>query len=393
MPHNSDFKYSILVHYNEIGLKKNNRKFFENKFINNIKLHLGSLKFDKISLISARVIIKNVNFQMWPEYKSVLSNVMGMGNATLMIEAKTDIKDIKKAIDVLLEQAIFNTFRVTTKRHYKDFKKTSVETNIHIGQYIQDKTQQSVNLSNPEVNFILEILKDKSYIGINKIIGHGGLPANSQEKALSLISSGIDSPVSSFEMIKRGVALDYVHFHSYPAVNRQSISNVKAILDLLLNYQLSTTLYLVPLLDIQQEIMKRVEEKYWVIFFRRAMVSIANIIAKQKKIVALVTGESVGQVASQTLSNIRAIDEVSELPILRPLSGMNKEEIINKANIINTYNISIKPYQDCCSHFVPIHPETKAKIDRVRDIENNLDLDDLYNAAIENMEQTNFKYN
>ena len=219
------------------------------------------------------------------------------------------------------------------------------------------------------------------------------MPANSQEKALSLISSGIDSPVSSFEMIKRGVALDYVHFHSYPAVNRQSISNVKAILDLLLNYQLSTTLYLVPLLDIQQEIMKRVEEKYWVIFFRRAMVSIANIIANQKKIVALVTGESVGQVASQTLSNIRAIDEVSELPILRPLSGINKEEIINKANIINTYNISIKPYQDCCSHFVPMHPETKAKIDRVRDIENKLDLDDLYNAAIENMEQTNFKYN
>ena len=218
------------------------------------------------------------------------------------------------------------------------------------------------------------------------------MPANCQEKAISLISSGIDSPVASFEMIKRGVQVEYLHFHSYPAINKQSITNVKKILQILNRYQLNLRLYLIPLLVIQQEIMKVIPDKYWVIFFRRYMIKAANILAEQNNAVALITGESVGQVASQTLSNIRSISEVSTIPILRPLSGYNKEEIINKAKKIGTYNISIKPYQDCCSFFVPRHPETKAKIKKIQLLEDKLNLNDILLDSIKNAEVIDIKF-
>ena len=263
---------------------------------------------------------------------------------------------------------------------------------ILIGEYIQKKTSKKVKLTNPDRNFIIEILKDKIYIGFDKLIGFGGLPASCQEKGFSLISSGIDSPVASFEMIKRGVELDYIHFHSFPAINKQSINNVKKIIKILSQYQLSSRLFLVPLLEIQQKIMQQVDDKFWVLFFRRAMVKLSNMIAEKNNGIALVTGESVGQVASQTLSNIRAVSDISDLPILRPLSGLNKVEIIEKAKIIKTYDISIKPYEDCCSYFVPIHPETKAKIDQIKKIHSNLDLSDEYQSALENIEELNFNY-
>jgi len=193
-------------------------------------------------------------------------------------------------------------------------------------------------------------------------------------------------------MIKRGVSLDYIHFHSYPAINKQSINNVKKILRSLSNYQLKSTLYLVPLLLIQKKIMEIVPDKYWVIFFRRYMVKIANDIANKYGAIALVTGESVGQVASQTLSNMRAIDDVCDLPIIRPLSGLNKQEIIAKAQKINTYEISIEPYEDCCSFFVPPHPETKAKMDIINKLDKTLKLDKLYNEVLEKVEIYHFKY-
>ena len=193
-------------------------------------------------------------------------------------------------------------------------------------------------------------------------------------------------------MIKRGVNLNFIHFHSAPAVNRQSIENVKKLINLLLKYQLECKLYIVPLLDVQQKIMQEVKDKFWVIFFRRSMIKIANKIALSNKGAALVTGDAVGQVASQTLSNIRAISEASTLPILRPLSGMNKEDIINRAREIGTYDISIEPYQDCCSFFVPAHPETKAKMFEIFKIDENLDLDNVHQKAIEDLEVINYKY-
>ena len=385
-------QFTILIHYSEIGLKKNNRHYFERKFIQNISKHLKSLKHKRIRLISARILVENVDPNDWDLFKERLSNVMGLSSAILMIETKNDLSEMKVAIDYLIKDKIFDSFRVTTKRHYKEFSQTSIEVNVDLGAYIQNQTKKKVKLSNADLNIIIEILKDKTYVGYNRVVGFSGLPSGSQEKAISLLSSGIDSPVASFEMIKRGVNLSFMHFHSYPAVNKQSIDNVKELVKVLTQYQLKSTLYCVPLLDVQEKIMQSVPDKFWVIFFRRVMLEIANMFAQKTKHVAIITGDSIGQVASQTLSNIRAISEVSSLPIIRPLSGMNKNDIINRAKDIGTYDISVKPYQDCCSYFVPIHPETKAKMDEVLAIDSKLDLQKEYDAVFNNIEKYTIEF-
>ena len=274
-------QFSALIHYSEIGLKKNNRKFFEQQFIQNISRHLIDLEHTKVRLVSARIIVEGINPMQWDALKQRLNNVMGLSSATLMMKINSDIDSMKLAIDYLIQDTIFDSFRLTTKRHYKEFQKTSIELNIELGSYIQQKTNKKVQLSNADLNIIIEVLKNKTYIGYKKIIGFAGLPACSQEKAISLLSSGIDSPVSSFEMIKRGVNLSFIHFHSYPAISRQSIENVKELVQVLTRYQLQSTLYCVPLLNIQEKIMESIPDKFWVIFFRRAMLTITNKLAEQ----------------------------------------------------------------------------------------------------------------
>ena len=388
----SSKKFTILVHYSEIALKKNNRSFFEKIFINNIKCHLHGLKFSSVSLKAARVFIDGINPTDWSQYKNRLTNVMGLKNAILMLKTKPELDSLKLASLNFIDNFNFKNFRITTKRHEKSLNFNSQDTNLVVGEFFQKKTKKPVKLLNSDLNIHIELLKQNAFIGVEKFLGYSGLPANCQELALSLISSGIDSPVASFEMIKRGVKLNYVHFHSYPAVNQQSIENVKKILKVLSGYQLNSVLYLVPLLEIQQHIMQSVPDKYWVIFFRRYMIKIACDIAKKNYATALVTGDSIGQVASQTLSNIRAISEISDYPIIRPLAGNNKEDIVNRAKQIGTYEISIEPYEDCCSFFVPPHPETKAKLHRVLGLENNLDIDDIYKKTMTEIEEIKIDY-
>ena len=385
-------KFSILIHYSEIGLKKNNRRYFEKIFVRNISNHIRDLDHKRIRLISARVFIENINPNDWDTFKLRLRSVMGLSSAVLMLETLSDFETIRDASNFILKNVKFNSFRVTTRRHDKNFKKKSIDVNIELGSIIQKRTQAKVQLSNPDLNLIIEILKDKSYTGYQKIVGYGGLPSKSQEKVISLLSSGIDSPVSSFEMIKRGVNVSFLHFHSYPATSKQSIDNVKELVDVLTTYQLKSNLFCIPLLEIQEKIMKEIPEKFWIIFFRRSMLKITNILAVKLNSIGIITGDNIGQVASQTLSNIRAISEASELPIIRPLSGMNKVDIINRAKDIGTYDISIKPYQDCCSYFVPIHPETKAKFNEVLDLARKLDLKKEYEKAINQIEQIKIKF-
>ena len=381
--------YSILLHYSEIALKLKNRSHFEKIFIQNIKMHMQGLGYSRIELYAARVLIHDINKDIWDEYKKRLEQIIGMQHATLVLKTKTDLDQIKNATKLLMKDKNIDSFRITTKRNDKSFEYDTNDINKHLGSFVQELTNAKVSLKFYSLNIIIEILKNYSFVGYERIKGYSGLPAGSQERALSLISSGIDSPVASFELIKRGVKLDYIHFHSYPAISNQSIENVKEILNILKLYQLKSKLYLVPILSIQQKIMEIIPDKFWVIFFRRVMLQISNIIANKINAVALVTGDSVGQVASQTLSNIRAISDASFLPILRPLSGSNKEDIINKAKKIGTYDISVLPYQDCCSFFVPKHPETKAKMKDILFYESKINLDDLIDEAIINIEKVN----
>jgi len=385
-------KYSILIHYSEIALKLKNRAHFENIFIQNIKSHMLDLKYSSIELKAARVFIHDIEYSDWNRYKNRLKNIMGMQHATLMLKTSRDIDAIKDASEILIQNKNFESFRISAKRNDKTFNYDTNDINKIIGSHVQKLSQSKVNLKHYALNIIIEILKNNAFIGFDRVQGFSGLPANCQERALSLISSGIDSPVASFEMIKRGVKVDYIHFHSYPAINKQSIDNVKEILNVLKTYQLKSNLYLVPILSIQQKIMEVIPDKFWVIFFRRVMMQIANIIANKINAVALVTGDSVGQVASQTLSNLRAVSDASMLPILRPLSGTNKEKIINKAKLIGTYDISVLPYQDCCSFFVPKHPETKAKMKDISLYDSKINLDTLIEDSIKQIEKIKINF-
>ena len=381
-----NIKPSILIHYHELGLKGDNRKWFEKVFCSNIKKHLKPLSFQSVKTIGARVFVNNIELDKWNQYKKQLKNIMGLANATLVFKVEPTIENFNKIAENLIKNQSFKTFKVHARRQYKNFPLSSIEMNIKVGEHIQKICKKPVKLKNPDFTCYIEIVNNNGYIGYDRIFGYGGLPVGASEQAISLISSGIDSPVASFELLKRGVYISYIHFHSYPSTTKQSIDNVKSILNILKNYQNQCPLYIVPLLKIQQEIMKNTPNKYWVILFRRAMIHLSCLIGYKNKIFTLITGENVGQVASQTLSNIRAVDEISTLPILRPLAGMNKQDIINRAKEINTYPISIEPYQDCCSYFVPIHPATKAKIEIINKIESTFNLDDLYNDAIENSE-------
>ena len=369
--------HCILVHYDEIAIKLGNRSWFEKKLIQNIKNKIKSFKYSTIHNFCGRIFINNINQNDEQKFFNALKDVMGISSIHMMVNTPSSIENIKEESIKAVENYPFDfqTFKILTKRQNKSFSKTSQELNTIIGEVIRTKFNKDVKLKTPDLELRIEIIDDMALIGIQKIQGYGGLPVGTGEKALSLISSGIDSPVASFKMLKRGVQLSYIHFHSSPATGDESIHNVKKIISELARFQSSTQLFLVPFLDIQKEIMKVSPNKYWIILFRRAMVKVASDIANKNGFKALVTGENVGQVASQTLSNINAISEKAEAPILRPLIGYNKKDIINLAIDIGTYDISILPYEDCCGFFVPKHPETKANISIVQDVEKRIEMD------------------
>ncbi len=379
-------KHCILIHYHEISIKGDNRRWFEKIFIRNVRTQIKPLPFTSIEINAARVFIFGIDHSRWNEYAISLKKVMGLMNAHLMHRVDAEMELINQKAAQLILGKEFESFRVSSKRQYKNFPLTSQEINRQVGAHLQPLCKKPVKLKGADLEVVIELVKGKAYIGVDKIGGVGGLPVGSGEKAVSLISSGIDSPVSSFEMIKRGVDLSYVHFHSAPATSRQSIKNVERILEVMAGYQIKCNLYNIPLLAIQEKIMETAPNKLWVILFRRAMMYLAEKIAEKIDAPALVTGESVGQVASQTLSNIRATSDVVSRPVLRPLSGLNKEDIINRARDIGTYEISIEPYEDCCSFFVPLHPETKANLIDVQKTEAKIDLQPLYDDALQNVE-------
>ena len=373
----------ILIHYHEISLKGDNRSWFEKHFVENIKTQLNSLPYKKIKIVAARIFIIGIDRDCYEEYEKCLKNVMGLKNAYVMSRSDLNVDAINSEVQSQIQDLSFSTFRVSAKRQDKNFQYTSQDVNQIIGAAIVAAYSKKVSLDNPDLNIIIEIVNGKAYIGYRKIIGYGGLPIGTGEKALSLISSGIDSPVASFLLAKRGVDVHYIHFHSVPSTSIQSINNVKSILMQLSKYQIQCSLYSVPLLSIQEKIMKNISSKYWVIFFRKAMYSISELLAKQLSINALITGENVGQVASQTISNIRAASDAVNIPVLRPLAGMNKEEIVNIAEDIGTYEISIKPYEDCCSFFVPKHPATSANLAEVQNMEKAIRLEQYYEDLLQ----------
>ena len=379
-------KYYIIVHYHELSLKGKNRPWFQKKLILNIKKQFSGLQFSSIKLIASRIIITNIDKAQWKQYKDVLKCIIGVKNSILTTHVNVEIQNICDASYSMVKEHDFKSFRVAARRQNKQTAFTSQEINVDVGAYIVKKLNKSVKLKGSDLTIFVEIINNSAYVGCDKVQGYGGLPIGTSESALSMLSSGIDSPVASFEVFKRGVELSYIHFHSSPVTSRQSIYNVERILGVLNKYQIECNLYLVPLLEIQQHIMDKINSRSWILLFRRAMINISDKMCKNIKAKAIITGENIGQVASQTLTNLSIIDQASSVPIIRPLAGMNKEEIINKAIAIDTYDISIEPYEDCCSYFVPPHPETKSNLSRIKKMEESLEMDDLISNALDKIE-------
>ena len=382
----------ILIHYHEIGLKGKNRGAFERRLITNINRALKDIPCGKVQRISGRMMLALTPESPVEMIHKRLTTVFGIANFSEAVTVDRNIEAIRETAWALAQKTEFESFKMVTKRGDKTFPLNSEQINRDVGAHIQQLSGTRVQMDNPDLTCFVEIAPQQIFIYAEKISAPGGLPVGSNEHAVSLISSGIDSPVASYKLMKRGVKLTYVHFHSHPYTNRNSQRNTEEIVHLLNQHQFISDLYAVPFVEIQRHIMTEAPASYRVILYRRAMLRIAEAIANKVGALALVTGENVGQVASQTLSNMRAIEEVTPLPILRPLAGDNKEEIINEARRIGTYEISIEPYEDCCSVFVPKHPETRANLEKVRDIDAKLDLDPIIEQTLEQTELKTFKF-
>lgn len=374
----------VICHYHEIGLKGKNRKFFEEKLVLNIKKSLRSDFFEFVKRISGRVIVKltKEGSQNLKEIEQSLKNVFGLAYFGFAKMSDQNIKAIKEEVRELMKDKDFKTFKITTERSKKEFYLTSQQVNEKVGEYIVKNLNKKVNLKNPDLTCFIEIVEKYAFLYLEKIKGLGGLPVDTGGRAIALLSGGIDSPVAAFYLMKRGVKIIFVHFHAFPYTSRASIEKAENLVKTLNKYQFNSRLYLIPFAEIQKEILLKTPAKLRVVLYRRFMLRIAQEIAKREKALAIVTGESVGQVASQTLENIRVIEEVTDLPVLRPLIGQDKQEIINQAKAINTFDISILPHQDCCSRFLPLHPATKVKIEEIRKAESKLDCQKLVQKAV-----------
>jgi thiamine biosynthesis protein ThiI len=376
-------KHSIIIHYHEINLKGNNRGWFESHLQNHITSALKGLSYKKIRKTAGRMFVELSEDSPVEEIKNRLSKVFGIANFILAKETAAEIDSIQSGLEELIEQERFQSFKMDSRRGTKDYPLNSQQLNEKLGAFVQQKTGADVRLSNPDRTFFVEIVENRAFLAVDKIPGAGGLPHGTGGKVLVLLSGGIDSPVAAYRLMRRGCRVQYVHFHSFPHTSAESQDKVRTILRTLVLFQLSSRLFLVPFADVQKEIVAYAPAPLRVVLYRRFMLRIAEAIARREKAHALVTGDSLGQVASQTLENIRTISSVCSLPVFRPLIGNDKEEIIQTARAIGTYGTSILSDQDCCSLFVPRHPETMSRIEEAEAAESKLNIPDLVRSCLD----------
>ncbi len=351
---------SILIHYNEIALKGKNRAFFEQKLAGNIKSAFKGMSA-KITRLSGRILAKV------PDEADIgiLGNIFGISSYSPAVSVKTDLKEIKKSAAEVIKNKTGKTFKVETRRAWKQFARDSMEISREVGAHILENSGLKVDVKNPDITVQIEVLKGNAFIYCEKARGAGGLPVGSAGRVLVLISGGIDSPVAAYYAMKRGCEVDFIHFHSYPYTDKASIEKVTELIKILGKFQSRSRLYLAPIIEFQKEAVKTIESRHRVIIYRRLMYKVAEAVAEKNNLKAIISGDNLGQVASQTLENMGVIGNGIDLPILRPLVGFDKEEIIAVAKKIGTFDISIEPHGDCCSVFLPQNPATKSRLEDI----------------------------
>lgn len=376
----------MLIKYGEISLKGKNRSKFEDILLQNIRQALRGLPPRRSGKTYGRMFVELQNDA--DRVMERLSRVFGIVSLSPARVVSLDLDQIQQAaLDELLASGAEGTFKVETRRPYKPFPYKSPEISRMVGAYLlRHTTGWQVDVHNPQVVVSIEIRQEGAYIYSQDRPGLGGLPIGATGKSVLLLSGGIDSPVAGWMAMKRGVQPVGLHFHSFPFTSERSKEKVLDLCRILARFSGQLKLYVNHFTDIQTAIRQNCPEEFYVTIMRRMMFRIARQIAAKEGALALFTGESLGQVASQTLESLLAINEVVSIPVLRPLVGLDKREIIELAKKIGTYDVSIRPYEDCCTLFVPEHPATRPNLQRVRQAEKVLDMEGLIQASLEKTE-------
>ena len=383
---------SVIIHYQEIALKGRNRPYFISKLVRNVRRQTADLGVKDVRALMGRIEVVLGPETKYELVEERLRRVFGIANFSKAGRATLDLDAIAEAILTDLEGHHPANFRVNAKRGNKNFPMTSPEIEREIGSRIQERYHWPVKLDHPEFSVNVELLNRQAFYSFGKQRGAGGMPTGVSGRVACLLSGGIDSPVAAYRLAKRGCSVVPIHFHSYPFVTRASQEKVREIAGVLSTYQMRTNLRLVPFGELQRQIVLSVPAPMRVVIYRRFMLRIAERLARDARAKALVTGEAIGQVASQTLENLTVIAAATTMPVLRPLIGMDKDEIIAEAIKIGTYDISIIPDQDCCQLFTPRSPETHARMWQVVAAESKLPVDEMVKAAVDGTVIEEFRF-
>ena len=386
-----------IVHYHELALKGRNRDYFEQRLVRNIRIALSDLGITQIEHLRSRIRVVLPPSADADKVRERLARVCGIANFFMAQSAPLnlthpDLDGLNAAIIEELRSQSFSTFRVTAKRDDKRLVLTSMDVERTVGAAVCEGTGKKVSLREPDLTVYIELLSKEAYYSVEKIQGPGGMPVGVSGLVACLISGGIDSPVAAYRMIKRGCRAFFVHFSGRPFVSRASEEKVRDLVQTLTAYQYQSRLMVIPFGEIQREIVLNTPAPFRVVLYRRMMLRIAEELARKEQCWGLVTGDSLGQVASQTPENLSVVEEATQLPMLRPLIGMDKLEITDEAKRIGTYETSIEPDQDCCKLFTPPHPSTKTRIDDLRKVERAIDIPSLVKQGLEKAELSEFTF-
>ncbi len=394
----------IIIHYAEIGTKGRNRGFFEKKLVENIRLALG--KGYQVKRLYGRIVVESGKSDE-KKIKNILENIPGIANFSFSVKTKLSMADMKnKALQVAKQnKGKKKTFRIEAKRSNKNFPYNSLRINEMLAGDIIKKCRLKVNLTEPELTIYAEVGEKNAFLHAEKIQGIGGLPVGTSGKLVCLLSGGIDSPVAAYSMMRRGCKVVFVHFcqklplslsrltHRSASSSlkvasspKENISKIEKIVKELSKFQHSSRLYMIPFQKSQREIIKCVPAKYRMIAYRRAMLRIAEQILEKENAKGFVTGDNLGQVASQTLENMAVIHKSTGYPVFAPLIGNDKNEIIRVAEKIGTFRLSIIPYPDCCSYMIAEHPATKSDLKTIQNLEKKMRMSKIIKDAIKNKE-------
>ena len=373
----------VIVHYHEISLKRGNRPLFLRRLQQNLVRALEDLGAPRVTQLTGRIVLEPPPGADPEVVVERLRHVFGVANLALAERTGTSLEELKRGVDRVTQGRTFASFRITARRAFKTLPHTSVELNRELGAHVLGRHATHVDLEQSELNIHVEVLPGQAFVYGGRRPGPGGLPVGVSGTVAALLSGGIDSPVAAWRLMKRGCRVVFVHFHSVPYLPDDSIRKARDLAERLTRWQYYSRLYLVPFGEIQRSVVLAVPGPARVVIYRRLMMRIAEALGRRAGAAALVTGDSLGQVASQTLQNLACIEGAAGLPVLRPLIGMDKLEITAQAQVLGTFETSIEPDADCCTLFVPKHPGTRVSREEAAVMEARLDVAALVAQGVE----------